>query len=406
MAIRSLAITCLLLASNASAKRPDIGFIYSAVSKLAWGPPSIRAYTTGILRMGGVVITISNGDSEYHKVTYDFSTRNHLEITDKQIESIIRKTLNSEIHIEPTDDCLGYLLFEKNNRVQRYDYLQVDNHLEVIRVGSLDRPSYQRAYLLATLQELQKRLPIKSYQQIFDQELGERKGFRSTLDKLKQRFFNPDYREQQVLQSLETTISDLTSISEQIIKQKNAVITDYQSSIALITEALQSVSLSLPEAISATGIDRHSAKQLTEIFTAHLNGTIVISEDNSQRLLSTLMFGISKALRYRIPNSLRLQQEDQVRELLERAEQIMPAEWVAIRLNSNVPLRGRYFYGQHQQLHSEKMQEAKQQIDDILTLLVSYQLPNTISDPNMIFHLNAIRSRDAKATRQVLAKKF
>ena len=399
MVIRCLAVVCLLLSGDGFARlsRPNIPFLYGAVSKLGWGPTSRNAYATGILRMGGAVISISTGDPEYHKVTYDLSLRNVVEVTNKRIESVIRGILNNPIYNRPAEDCLGYLLIEAGGQVRRYDYLLIDDQLEVIRAASFDRLTYQRARLLATLQEVLKQPPLKKTEHIFRQELGEAKGLRQTIARFKQRLFNPDQHELQVLQTLESAFDDLTLI----VEQKDTVIdnsTDYQSSIALITKALQIAGLSLQEAIYAIEPNKTSAKQLIKVIRAHLDGTIVIDEDHSHQLLSTLRSGLSKALLYRIPTSLRLQKEDQVRELLNRAKQIMPTERIVLRFQN--ALRNRqHFYGQYY-LHDEKIQEAKQHIDDILLSLSGSQLRNTLTD------LIGIRELDAKSSQQVSGKKI
>ena len=397
MIIRYLMVIFLSLAGDALAKRSDIGFLYGAVSRLGWGPTSINAYTTGILRMGGVAVFISTSD--HHKVIYNFSLRNLVETTNKRIESVLRETLDgyNSIYHKTTEDSIGYLLVEIGNRVQRYDYLLIDNQLEVIRAASFDRLTYQRSRLLSTLQETLKRPPLKDIEHIFHQELADTTGLRQAIANFKKRLFNPDQHELQVLQTLEGVIDDLTSV----VEQQNTILdnsTDYQSSIALITKALRIAGLSLREAIHATEPNKTSAKQLIEIFKAHLEGTIVIGKDNSQQLLSTLKSGISKALLYRIPTSLRLQKEDQVRELLNRAQQIMPTEQIVIRFKN--ALRNRqHFYGQYH-IHDEKIQHTKQQIDDFLLSLTGSQLRNTITD------LIGIRELDAKSSRQVLGKKI
>ena len=392
--IRYSLIIGLLLASNGFAKRyPDIVFLYGAASKLGWGPTSVNAYLTGILRMGGVAITIFTIDSKSrdynYKVTYDFSSRNLAEITNKQVESIVRDTLKRSIYDNPDGDYLGYLLVERNDKVRRYDYLLIEDQLEVIRATSLDRLDYQRARLLTTLLEIQDRQPTKTPEDLVRQELGDRR----IKDVIKY-FFNPSYHEQQVLQTLEQAIDDLNSV----IEQKNTVIdnsTDYQSSIALIIEALQVAGLSLHEAIQAS--ETNSYKQLIKVLKAHLDGTIVISEDNSSQLLSTLRDGISKGLRYRIPTSLRLQKEDQVRDLLKRAEQIMPVERITSCFQRVLRDR-RSLHGDCTDV--EKIQEAKQGIDDVLLSLTGSQLRDTINA------INRIRSIDGKLSRQVLGNKL
>ena len=392
MIIRCSVIICLLLASNGFAKRhPDIAFLYGAASNLGWGPKSVNAYLTGILRMGGIAITISTLDSEYrnHKVSYDFSSRNLAEITNRQIESIVRETLNRSIYDSPDGDYLGYLLVERNNTVRRYDYLLVDNQLEIVHAASVDRLNYRRARLLTTLLEIQNQPPTITPEHIVRQEFGDR-----WITHIVKYFFKPGYHEQQVLQTLEQAIDDLNSV----VEQKNTVIdnsTDYQSSIALISEALQVAGLSLREAIQAT--ETSGYKQLTRVLKAHLDGTIVISKDNSPQLLSTLRAGISKGLRYRIPTPLRLQKEDQVRDLLERAEQIMSVERITSCFQRVLRDR-RYLHGDCTQV--EKIQEAKQGIDDVLLSLTGSQLRDTINT------INRIRSIDGKLSRQVLGNKL
>ena len=391
MIIRYLLIIGLLLASDGlfAKRHPDIAFLYGAASKLGWGPTSMNAYLTGILRMGGVAITISTIDSEYHnhKATYDFSSRNLDEITNKQIESIVRDTLKRWVN--DNGNYLGYLLVARNNRVRRYDYLLVDGQLEVISAGSLHRLDYHRARLLATLLEIQNQSPTNSPEHIVRQELGDK-----SLKHIIKYFFKLSYHEQQVLQTLEQSIDDLNSV----VEQQNTVIdnnTDYQSSISLISEALQVAGLSLREAIQAT--KTNSDKQLIKVLKAHLDGTIVISEDNSQQLLSILRIGISKGLRYRIPDSLRLQKDNQVRDLLDRAEQIMSIERITSCFQRVLHDR-KHLHGHC--THNKKIQEAKQRIDELLLSLTGSQLRDTITT------MNRTRSIDGKLSRRALGNKL
>ena len=391
MIIRYLLIIGLLLASDGlfAKRHPDIAFLYGAASKLGWGPTSMNAYLTGILRMGGVAITISTIDSEYHnhKATYDFSSRNLDEITNKQIESIVRDTLKRWVN--DNGNYLGYLLVARNNRVRRYDYLLVDGQLEVISAGSLHRLDYQRARLLATLLEIQNQSPTNSPEHIVRQELGDK-----SLKHIIKYFFKLSYYEQQVLQTLEQSIDDLNSV----VEQQNTVIdnnTDYQSSISLISEALQVAGLSLREAIQAT--KTNSDKQLIKVLKAHLDGTIVISEDNSQQLLSILRIGISKGLRYRIPDSLRLQKDNQVRDLLDRAEQIMSIERITSCFQRVLHDR-KHLHGHC--THNKKIQEAKQRIDELLLSLAGSQLRDAITT------MNRTRSIDGKLSRRALGNKL
>ena len=391
MIIRYLLIIGLLLASDGlfAKRHPDIAFLYGAASKLGWGPTSMNAYLTGILRMGGVAITISTIDSEYHnhKATYDFSSRNLDEITNKQIESIVRDTLKRWVN--DNGNYLGYLLVARNNRVRRYDYLLVDGQLEVISAGSLHRLDYQRARLLTTLVEIQNQSPTNSPEHIVRQELGDK-----SLKHIIKYFFKLSYHEQQVLQTLEQSIDDLNSV----VEQQNTVIdnnTDYQSSISLISEALQVAGLSLREAIQAT--KTNSDKQLIKVLKAHLDGTIVISEDNSQQLLSILRIGISKGLRYRIPDSLRLQKDNQVRDLLDRAEQIMSIERITSCFQRVLHDR-KHLHGHC--THNKKIQEAKQRIDELLLSLAGSQLRDAITT------MNRTRSIDGKLSRRALGNKL
>ena len=400
MAVKRLVIVWLLLSGNGFAQKTDMVFLYNAVRTLGWKPiPTYmlgskgptNVYLAQALSLGGMAIVISTGTDDSYRVSQNFSVLNHVEVTDQQIEDVIRETLIHSLHIEDylgfllaSEDCLGYLLIERDNMVHRYDYLWVNNQLEVVDVEHFDLLSYQRDTLLATLQEIHSQRFTKNDELIFYEELAKPKRLPRTFRKLKQRFFNPDYYERQVLQILNDTINGLNKIVEQ---QKDIIANsiDYRSSISLISQAVGLANTSLTEALQAVR-GPSSSKQLTKVIDAHLQGIIVIGEHNAQRLLSTLLSGINKVMasqtqsHYGYNQLLLLSRKDYIQELFKRAEQIIPIERLAFNFQKILDNHQHFYQQRHQ--YRGKILETIQQIDELLSSLAGSQLLDAIDDLN------------------------